>query len=269
MTNTRYKNDSEKVRLLRALVDRGKEERKWQDVTTCAEAIQVKRSKIACMMNGDYSDGEMEPVIKKLKNVFATTGKKPMTELETLYQEGIRQKKWVSNTTCGEVIGVYRKTIGELLKIDPQTISAKRKPFLLEVIKKMKKALGQSSDAVQKPDPTDDLVAGRTHLPNQTVEGMRFILTAGNFQPIDVSFTEKEVKDTIQLIEEARRRIVLIAQTRNKDIRRILYQQLAVELDEFFLDAELISKVTPVGFVEKMEADRRTRSKFRGGHAAQ
>lgn len=183
-----------------------------------------------------------------------------VADLVTLYEEGCTRKLWSSNTTCAKVLKVDRKVLGEFLRAVESTLTQRRQGYLHHLLKKMQKALA----AVSTTGPNDDLIAGRTHVAGQEINGIRFVLTVANFQSVTVQFTDAELEDTDKLIDELNRRFTLIAQSDNRDTRRETFQRLGKKIDELFLNANLIRKVVPIGALKKMEDDREQLAKLRG-----
>lgn len=271
MSNS-HQNDSEIVRTLRTLVDRGKEKGEWQDATECAYIIGVDPTLLAEMLAGLHEEEALRTVVELVRKALGepfTAQPVTPTELERLYEEGVRHKLWSSFVTCGAALKVDRKSLSDFLKADPVSLSAKRRTFLKSLVQKMRKALGRKGRTV--PTPVDDVIAGRTHLPNQEVDGLRFILTAANFQPIEGEFSEKEIADTAKLIEELRRRLGIIAQMQNPEDRRkaqslhLALRSLFAQVDELFLQDIAIGKKKPFGFMVQMAADRELFTSLRNG----
>jgi hypothetical protein len=110
----------------------------------------------------------------------------------------------------------------------------------------------------------DRILAGVAESSDQNLDGVRFILTAQSFRSLEGKVTKEEIKDTILLAEELRRRLNVIAQIRSEDIRCLCFKKLAAELDELFLSYKLIKEVCPTGAAREIERLREAFRAFRG-----
>lgn len=256
------KNESTIVKRLRALVDKGKATH-WLDAKRCAEIIGITRGRLTGMMNGYYSDEKVGPVLELVAIALESeaTVSTQNNACSDLYALGVEKKVWQSVASCSRTLRVDRGVLTRILKADPTAFAQEEPTYLQQLLQKMRLALGPIPKTTGS---TNDLIAGRTHVADQEINGLRFVLTAANFQPITVAFTERELEDTGQLIDELNRRLTLIAQSNDQGARREAFQLLGTKIDELFLNKRLIAKVLPIGALKKMEEDRKQLAKLRG-----
>lgn len=118
-------------------------------------------------------------------------------------------------------------------------------------------------EEVQLDDPHE--VKGVVHPAGMTVGGVRFALTANHFPLLDGDVTDREIEDTILLMEELRRRWSLFARLPD-DVRERLLGRLGPEIDEFFLTLLANKEQLPANAVELLEAQRDAFSQLAGRH---
>ncbi|KKQ57337.1 MAG: hypothetical protein US74_C0005G0007 [Parcubacteria group bacterium GW2011_GWA2_38_13] len=89
------------------------------------------------------------------------------------------------------------------------------------------------------------------------VSGTRFVLTKENFKTLDTGpWSVAEIDDTIKLIAELRRRLVLLAQNPSSDIREHHLKQLGKEIDELYRSFAIASSVVPIQAAEIVSLER-------------
>ena len=91
---------------------------------------------------------------------------------------------------------------------------------------------------------------------DQNLGGIRFVLTQRNFKKFKGVVTKQEVEDTKLLIQELRRRLNLVAQNENEDVRALCFHELSIELNELLLSAQLVQEVVPTKAVAQLQTLR-------------
>ncbi|MBU2260090.1 hypothetical protein KKC44_05820, partial [Patescibacteria group bacterium] len=113
----------------------------------------------------------------------------------------------------------------------------------------------------------DWLMAGLVQLRGQSMDGVRFVITADSIQKLDPQgkkVREEDVKDTILLLQELRRRLNIFAQLGDLDDRRELFQALAPEIDFFYVATQQLSQVCPTGAAAHIDEMERSRHGAKG-----
>lgn len=106
-------------------------------------------------------------------------------------------------------------------------------------------------------DQADGYVAGLQG-EDWDYRGMRFVLTSKNFKVIDSSaWSEKEIQDTQKLVEELRRRLVVLAQIPYEDVRHHHIRRLAAELDELWRAYQSARSALPIEVVKMIDQERK------------
>jgi len=93
---------------------------------------------------------------------------------------------------------------------------------------------------------------------------IRFIVSMDDFQILDgITITEQEIQDTVDMIDELRRRMLLFSQIESLEQRSQIWKALAAEFDEFYLTASLLGEVDPTQSIHEITKKRQLFSKFR------
>lgn len=114
----------------------------------------------------------------------------------------------------------------------------------------------------EKPQSPPSTREAKKYLPHTladdwNVSGMRFVLTKENFKTLDTGpWSEAEIDDTIKLITELRRRLVLLAQNPSSDIREHHIKRLGKEVDELYRSFAIVSSVVPIQAAEIVDLER-------------
>lgn len=91
------------------------------------------------------------------------------------------------------------------------------------------------------------------------VKGMRFILTRNNFKELETgAWSAEEISDTAKLAQELRRRIVILAQNPNPDIRVDHLKRMAKELDELWRAYSIANSISPLETAELINLERQS-----------
>ena len=100
---------------------------------------------------------------------------------------------------------------------------------------------------------------GDTKSADWNVRGMRFILTGDNFKELDTGpWSAEEISDTAKLAQELRRRIVVLAQNPNPDIRVDHLKRLAKELDELWRAFSIADSISPLETADLINLERQS-----------
>lgn len=86
--------------------------------------------------------------------------------------------------------------------------------------------------------------------------GIRFILTKESFQLINSAWSKEEFQDTKKLIEELRRRLLLIAQHPEEKMRLEYIEELGRELDELWRAYQTARCIVPIDILDIIDRER-------------
>lgn len=285
---------SETPESLRTLVQQGIDSGRWEGVTSCARVIGVPRGTLGHCLRGEATAETFERMLGCVRAALVSPpGKRAPPSAPTipdLYERGKKAGAWFSFSDCAAKMRVDRRVLTQLVKGrgSPKTLRGKK--FCERLIRRMKRALKPpKSPTVSAPCTTvtedrlrqilheelqrvaasvgtadsviagtwfNALLAGIVELPGQTVDGVRFVLTAARFRKLRGHISAQEIRDTQLLIEELRRRLALVAQIEDEDVRREFTQQLGNELDQLFNAIELVSSVVPTEAAKRLEGTR-------------
>lgn len=278
------------------LFEAGKDKEVWLSLAQCAERISVPAGTLSGYLHG-YTHGET--VLEAVREMQAAIDAAPAPQqgghpLLDLFKEGKTRELWFGYTDCGAALKVHDSTISRYLELEKRkrikTVRMKRQ--YAELLRRMRNKLGKpqpvtTSDEqepthsttgppLDREDPHgviasphyDRLLAGVAELRDQNLDGVRFVLTKRNFRRIKGVVTKEEIGDTKLLIEELRRRLNLLTQNDDEEIRAKCYQALGRELDELFLVCRLIQEVVPTAAAEEIDRLRQKFSEFHKTHTA-
>ncbi len=102
-------------------------------------------------------------------------------------------------------------------------------------------------------DVYNRLLAGVAEGSDQNLDGIRFVLRRKNFLALKGKFTKQELRDTVLLIEELRRRFTLMSQVIEEDVRQSCYEQLGEQINELILAMLLLREVCPTQGITHIE----------------
>lgn len=105
-------------------------------------------------------------------------------------------------------------------------------------------------------ESAEDYFSGKKNA-GVTKNGVRFVLTSDTFRKIrSGGWKPDEMRDTMNLVMELRRRLNILAQDDNDDKRLQHAQELALELDELWRAYQAARGVIPFKVLEMIESER-------------
>jgi hypothetical protein len=222
------------------------------------------------MMNGYYSDEKVGPVLELVAIALESeaTVSTQNNACSDLYALGVEKKVWQSVASCSRTLRVDRGVLTRILKADPTAFAQEEPTYLQQLLQKMRLALGPV--AVVTPSNTKstrvkndvqgddaDVLSGQRNLPDQTIDGLDFVLNVQNFHPLKGRITKAGLDGTKQLIRELRRRIGILLQIDEKQERLAAKEALDEEIAELIIALPTLATILPTKALVKMERDRK------------
>ena len=205
---------------------------------------------------------------------------KNQTPLTDLFNQGKTKQKWKGVSSCAKVITLDRASLNRYLVLEADdklaNLTRRERVYYLKLLAAMQEALstGPPPDTQQdaippgRGDPSvpddviaspyyDRLLAGVAEFNDQILGGVRFVLTERNFKRLHGVVTKQEIADTRLLIQELRRRLTLVTQNDDEQVRALCFSELGTELNELLLAAQLAQEVVPTKAVAQLEQLRK------------
>jgi hypothetical protein len=130
------------------------------------------------------------------------------------------------------------------------------KPDVEERLRRIEEKVFDKSSASLPRDKAKKYLA-KIYTDDWNVSGMRFVLTRENFKTLDTGpWSREEIDDTLKLIVELRRRLVLLAQNPAAEIREDHIARLGMEIDELHRAFVIASSVIPMQAAEIVSLER-------------
>jgi hypothetical protein len=269
----------------RAKVKEGKLLGYWVNQKDCAEKIGIPRSTF-----GGYAAGFIHgenvllaiAAMQKLIDAAPPPSIPPASTehpLQDLLQRGKDAGLWKAISSCANVLKKDRDTISRYLDMEKEgTVddsTMRERAYYAKLLAAMRRKLSKGSaappgdlpperghpsapDGVVASPYYDRLLAGVAEFEDQNLGGVRFVLTQRNFKRLKGVVTKQEVADTKLLIEELRRRLNLVAQNSDEEVRALCYRELGQELEALLNAAEIVQEVIPTAAVARLEKLRKS-----------
>lgn len=107
----------------------------------------------------------------------------------------------------------------------------------------------------------DRKIAGKRRGRKKTI---RFIVSMKDFDILDgVTISKQEIRDTKDMIEELRRRMLLFSQIESLEQRSQIWKALAAEFDELYITTSLLGEVNPTKAIQEILKKRKLFEKVR------
>jgi hypothetical protein len=266
---------------LREKLEEGRKIGRWVNQQDCAEKIGVPRGTLGQCSTGFIHGEKVISVIAAMQQLIddptATATPTPVSSgrrnatLATLFQQGKTKGLWNNITECAKrALKKDRGTFTKYLELETgdTPMTRREKTYYAKLIRVMRSKLGTPPPGNPLDDSPpgrghpiasayyDRLLAGVTEMTDQNLGGIRFVLTQRNFKKFKGVVTKQEVEDTKLLIQELRRRLNLVAQNENEDVRALCFHELSIELNELLLSAQLVQEVVPTKAVAQLQTLR-------------
>lgn len=250
-----------------SLIKDGIRRRLWTSTTDASRVIDMSERTLRSHTRRPLSKEILDVTIRKLEAALAAPARNACM---ILYEEGVKKELWLSQHACAMEIGAHPDSLKKILDCDRSKLNTKNRKYFERVRARLARKVGkpasqpkvarQSEKPSQAPpvvesDWFDALVAGGKELPGQTWKGIRFIITQDSFAKLKgVTLTEEEIRDTILLMMELRRRFNIIAQIDDADVRRKIWQSgIGPELDLVVQATRLMRQVVQTHFLQQMD----------------
>lgn len=191
---------------------------------------------------------------EKLKNYLRKKGK---TISDLLKEKRISKHDY--NMTCKAIFStILQKKLYDITKlecfyIEEETPVPTSGLSSLDEIMNRLFSLERNGDFLKRL--LSNLLTG-AHIDFGSEEDIRYTLTSENFTPVDDVPTFAEIRDTIKLVRELRRRLNHFAQLQDNDIRHFVQTRLGPEIDEFYLTLRIFEQEIPGAIVSLIDEQR-------------